>query len=125
MSPTQPVLVVDDDEDIRNTVALALGVTGYEVRTAADGSEAIALLGAGLCPSLILVDLMMPGMDGEAFVTALRSHVGWARIPVILLSGHNAAPDRAARLGTDACLVKPVELDDLTGTVRRFASGAR
>jgi CheY-like chemotaxis protein len=125
MSAPRPVLVVDDDEDIRDTVALAIGVLGYDVRSAPDGEQAMALLGAGLQPSLILVDLMMPGMDGEAFIAALRSEPAQAAIPVVLLSGHNAARDRALQLHADACLVKPVELDELNDVVQRFAGAAR
>jgi CheY-like chemotaxis protein len=112
-----PILVVDDDEDIREVLAMALGANGYSVETAADGIEAIELLSLGLRPSLVLLDMMMPRMDGEAFLAAMRGRSDLGDIPVILLSGHDAARQKAAELHTTGCLVKPIELADLLGTV--------
>jgi len=122
MGGAPAILVVDDDEDIRDIVAMALRAMGYTVETAADGVEAIDLLAGGLRPSLVLLDMMMPRMDGEAFVLALRRDPDVADVPVVLLSGHDAACQKAADLRASGCLVKPVELDDLVETVARIVT---
>jgi CheY-like chemotaxis protein len=121
MNRSGPILVVDDDEDIRIMLAMALGTGGYSVETAADGIEALQLLSAGLEPSLVLLDMMMPRMDGETFLRAMREKPSIASIPVVLLSGDNSTCKNAQDLHADGCIVKPVELDDLLGTVKRVA----
>jgi CheY-like chemotaxis protein len=124
MGETRPVFVVDDDEDIREVVTMALGTAGVAVQTAKDGAEAIRQLHEGLHPSVILLDLMMPVMDGGHFVAALRKESNLAAIPVVVLSGHSAARQKAAELGASGCLVKPVELDDLLRAVEKFEPSA-
>jgi CheY-like chemotaxis protein len=121
----KPILVVEDDQDIREVVALALDAMGYSAVLAADGLEAIDLLSSGLRPSLILLDMMMPRMDGEAFLAAVRKNAETANIPIVLVSGHHAVRQRAAELHASGCLVKPIELDDLAAIVDRFVRGAR
>ncbi len=115
------VMVVDDDEDIREIVKLSLEASGYRVTTAVDGLEAWQHLNASAPPSLILLDLMMPRMDGEEFMKTLRSSPQ-ANIPVVIMSGHNASNQKAEELKVNGCLTKPVELDELLGTVRRVVS---
>ncbi len=115
------VMVVDDDEDIREIVKLSLEASGYRVTTAVDGLEAWQHLNASAPPSLILLDLMMPRMDGEEFMKTLRSSPQ-ANIPVVIMSGHNASIQKAEELKVNGCLTKPVELDELLGTVRRVVS---
>jgi CheY-like chemotaxis protein len=114
------ILVIDDDEDIRTIVKLLLESTGYRVVTAADGVEAGRELNTGDAPSLILLDLMMPRMDGERFMQTLRASSD-GDIPVVIMSGHNVASQKARDLNADGCLTKPVDLDELLATVRRFA----
>jgi CheY-like chemotaxis protein len=115
------LMVVDDDEDIREMAKLLLEGEGHRVTTASDGLDALRQLEAGECPSLILLDLMMPRMDGEQFVHTLRASPR-ASIPIVIMSGHSAASAMARDLEASACLTKPIELDDLLETVRRFAS---
>jgi CheY-like chemotaxis protein len=91
------------------------------VTTAANGLEAWQNLGASGPPSLILLDLMMPRMDGEEFIKSLRASPQ-AHIPVVIVSGHSASKRKAEELSADGCLTKPVELEELLGTVRRFVS---
>jgi len=112
------VLVVDDDPDIRDVVSLVLGAEGHEVRSAGDGLEALDLIGAGFRPSVILLDMMMPRCDGEAFVKAVRAKHEVDGMRLVLLSGHASAREKAAELGARACLVKPVELEDLVRVIR-------
>ncbi len=111
------ILVIDDDSDVREIVAVVLAADGHEVRCAADGVAALEELHRGGPPSLILVDMMMPRLDGEGFVRALRSDPTLAEIPVVILTAHTGARDKAAALGAAGCLVKPVELGELLATV--------
>lgn len=115
------VLMVDDDEDIREVVSVILGQEGHEVELAEDGTAALKRLREGGLPSVILLDLMMPGMDGEAFMNALKGDPLTARIPVVIMSGHKSARRAAAELGAAGCLVKPVDLSDLLATLDRAA----
>jgi CheY-like chemotaxis protein len=124
MEAAGSVMVVDDDEDIREIVKLSLEAAGYQVTTAVDGIEAWQRLTASALPSLILVDLMMPRMDGEEFIKALRASPQ-ASIPVIIMSGYTAATQKAEELRANGYLTKPVELDELVGIVRRVVLNHR
>ena len=115
------ILVVEDDDDIRDTLREVLIAEGYEVDVAKDGLDAYSKLQAGEHASLVLLDMMMPRMDGETFLTTLKRHPELADVRVIVLSGNALARDRAEELAAAACLVKPFELDDLLGVVHRFA----
>ncbi len=113
------ILVVDDDRDIREVLALILASEGHEVDTAGNGESGLAHLRRGARPSLILLDMMMPKLDGEGFLRAMRSDPNLADIPVVILTGHPAARTKAAELGTAGALVKPVDLTDLLRTIDR------
>jgi CheY-like chemotaxis protein len=114
------LMVVDDDEDIREVLKLFLESEGYHVLTAADGREAWEQLQTRERPALILLDLMMPGMDGEQFVKAMR-HSPLTNIPVVIVSGHREAADKVTELNANCCLMKPIEYDDLMAVVHRLA----
>lgn len=124
MSAARPILVVDDDDDIRDVVAMAIESLGYTVASAADGVEALEVLSKGLEPSMILLDMMMPRMDGEGFLAAMRNDPALVKTPIVLLSGHAEARQKAVSLGAHGCLIKPIELDELVATVERFAGKA-
>jgi CheY-like chemotaxis protein len=115
------ILVVEDDDDIRDTLRDVLVSEGYDVDVAKDGAEALARLQAGEHATLILLDMMMPRMDGETFMAALRGRPELAGIRVVVISGNARARDRADALAAEACLVKPFELEDLLGVVQRLA----
>jgi CheY-like chemotaxis protein len=122
---TPLVLVVDDDDDIRDTITLILEVEGYAVASSGDGLAALRWLEAHDGPSMILLDMMMPSMNGEEFLQELRTRPnGLADVPVVLLTGDPHAVEKAKILGAQACLQKPVELLELEETVRRFARRA-
>ncbi len=120
IASTRPVLIVEDDEDIRELVGMALTVHGFRATGVADGEAAWAALRGAPPPALILVDLMMPKMDGAALVRAMHSDPVLSKIPVVVLSGNPAARAQAEALHADGCLMKPVELDELVATVERF-----
>lgn len=105
------ILVIDDDEDIREALVDVLGDAGYSVQVAASGNEALELLGSVEPPSLILLDLMMPGMDGFGFRAAQVADPRIASVPVLIISaGGNLATD-AKRLGATGFIQKPMKLD--------------
>jgi len=116
------ILVVDDDDDIRKLVCLVLELEGYSGVPASNGIEALQILRDSTPPCLILVDLMMPAMDGEQLVTTLHASHDLAAIPLVIMSGHSDARDKTRALNVGACLVKPVDVDHLLSTVRRLAA---
>jgi twitching motility two-component system response regulator PilH len=105
------VIVVDDDPDIRALVGRVLS-DAYDVQTFADGETALAAVRADP-PALVLLDLMMPRMDGEAFLMRMRVQLGDAAPPVALLTASSQRTDVARRHGVAAALDKPFELDDV------------
>jgi CheY-like chemotaxis protein len=113
------ILVIEDDQDIRDILDIVLTAEGHEVQTAADGVAGLDRLCTGDLPSLILLDMMMPRLDGEGFLRAMRSNPSTADIPVVIVTGHPAARNKAAELGAAGCLLKPVELVELLSTIRR------
>jgi CheY-like chemotaxis protein len=115
------ILLVDDDPDIREVLALVLRAEGHQVEEAGDGLQALAWLREGSAPSLILLDLMMPRLDGEGFTRELRGDPRLAWIPICILSGHHAARETALQLGAVGCLVKPIELEQLSAILRSVA----
>src|SRR3984893_4586410 len=112
MSSKPTILIVDDEEDSRAALQAILGTWGYATDAASDGREALQKA-AGLRPSLVVTDLMMPDMDGLSLLTALQQEM--PRMPVIILTGR-ATVDTAVgamRQGAYDYLTKPVDLDRL------------
>ena len=117
------VLVVDDDPDLRDTLAEVLANAGYHVETAATGAIALDLLERAVAlPYLILLDMMMPVMDGWAFSEAKRKVPALARIPVIVFSAHADLTDAANDVHAVSALKKPLGakplLDAIASRVR-------
>ena len=119
---TARLLLVDDDPDILQTLALCLSTKGYRVLMASNGKEALDVLGREK-PACILLDLMMPVMDGWQFVAELESR-GWRKAPLLILSADRAVQGHATRLHADAFLAKPFDLDDLMDAVKTAARNA-
>jgi CheY-like chemotaxis protein len=111
------ILVIDDDNDIREIISAVLAAEGHEVVGAVDGVAALDHLQRDGRPSLILLDMMMPRLDGEGFIKAMRSDPNLADIPVVILTAHPGARAKASELGAAGCLRKPVELTDLLAAV--------
>jgi CheY-like chemotaxis protein/predicted transcriptional regulator len=116
------IMIVDDDTTIRDELAELLREEGYGVVTAANGRDALTVLRAGERPSVILLDLAMPIMDGRSFATELRKDPDLIELPVVLLSAQGNAREVAARVEAQACLVKPVPYVTLLDTVERFCA---
>jgi DNA-binding response OmpR family regulator len=115
------VLVVDDDPDILQTLALCLSTEGYRVLMAANGREALDVLRKEK-PACILLDLMMPVMDGWQFVGELETR-GMRKAPLLILSADRAVQGHAQKLHADAYLGKPFDLDELLGKVSQLTGG--
>jgi CheY-like chemotaxis protein len=103
-----PVLIVEDNADLRDSMGMLLEAEGYEVTAASNGKEALQYLSKGLSPCLILLDLMMPIMNGWEFREAQRQEPQLALIPVVLLSAIDNSTERITSLAVAARLVKPV-----------------
>jgi CheY-like chemotaxis protein len=116
-----PILVVDDDEDVRTMLCVVLSAEGYRVTGAADGLEALALIRRDGPPALVLVDLMMPRMNGEDLIKTMTQDPMLARVPVAIISGQMTTRTPAQAPAVIARLVKPVEIDELLTLVQRFA----
>jgi CheY-like chemotaxis protein len=115
------VLVVDDDPDILQTLALCLSTEGYRVLMAANGQEALRVLESDR-PACILLDLMMPVMDGWQFVAEIEKR-GMRGSPLLILSADRAVQGHAAKLRADSFLAKPFDLDELLVKVSQLTGG--
>lgn len=116
MIETRPVLVVDDDPDIRETLRFVLEDAGYAVYLAENGKEALDLLAeTDERPGLILLDLMMPIMSGDEMLRALKAVHALATIPVTIVTASGAPMPREA----SGMLKKPLDLDALLRVVAK------
>jgi CheY-like chemotaxis protein len=116
-----PVLVVEDDTDIRDGVIAFLELKGHRAVAAADGPEALRMIAEGLRPSAVILDLFMPSMDGWEFTQLLKgSQAG--DVPIIVVSAHPAVSRSTASLGVAAALEKPIDPAVLEKVVRRYTT---
>jgi len=113
-----PVLIVEDDEDLREMMAQMLTLEGFESAAVANGREALEYLQDAEKPDVILLDLMMPVMDGWEFRRKQQADPAIAPVPVIVLSALDQA--RASTLEADAFLKKPLDFDHLLSLVRNY-----
>jgi len=113
------VLVADDDPDILNVVKINLELDGFEVDTAVDGEDAMQKA-TSTPPNVIILDIMMPRMDGLTALHRLRSQAGTANIPIILLTARGLPEDRVRglELGADDYITKPFDITELAARVR-------
>lgn len=113
-------MVVEDDPDIMDALRDLLEEEGFDVLWATNGKEALSCLATNLAPRLILLDLMMPVMNGWEFQQALRSDPGLSGIPVIVISAEPDLDRETHSLAVDGYLSKPFQLTALLDTVHRF-----
>ena len=114
------ILVVEDDLELRDALGQLLEAEGYLVEFALDGGEALDRLEVPQPPCLILLDLMMPRVDGWQFRAAQVRNPRMAAIPVIVCSGAGNVGEKAASLGIPSYLQKPLDPDALLDLVRRY-----
>jgi CheY-like chemotaxis protein len=119
------ILIVDDDPGIREALTMILEDDGYRVVSAANGRSALDLLQqSDRLPQLILLDLMMPVMNGWELHAALREDISLAAIPVIMLSADSTVNFKARAQGAAGYLAKPVDLSVLLDTVSQHCRTA-
>ena len=110
------ILVIDDEPEIRRAVTASLAALGYSVRAAEGGEEGLRMATLDV-PDLVILDLMMPGMDGLEVCRRLRA---WTEVPILILSARSQEPQKvmALDLGADDYLTKPFGMDELTARIR-------
>ncbi|MGQ0749499.1 MAG: response regulator [Betaproteobacteria bacterium] len=120
------ILVVDDDAMSRILIAHYLENAGYAVREAAGGDEALAIIGEDTPPALVLLDVVMPGMNGLEVCRRIRARAQSAAIPIVLLSALDRKDDRLSGMqaGADDFVTKPVSREALLQRVSALVSGA-
>jgi CheY-like chemotaxis protein len=118
--PFSYVLVVDDDPAIRGLVAEALRGEGYTVDLAAHGREALDAMRAR-CPATVVLDLMMPVMDGFSFMEACHQEQLCDDVPIVVISAAHDALRKVHEVPVHAFIAKPFDLEDLIKTVGMYA----
>lgn len=118
MTVPPTVLVIEDDQDTREMLGRFLELEGFNVETAANGRQALERLGSGVRASVIVLDLMMPVMDGWQFRLEQIRDASLSHIPVIVVSA--AGRDRIDKIKAEAYLSKPVDLDELLERITQY-----
>jgi CheY-like chemotaxis protein len=120
MSDSQWILIVDDDEDIRDVIGMLLAGSGYDADVAEDGLVALHKIRARGRPALVLLDLRMPKMSGSEFIDAIRKDALLRTVPIVVLSGDAVAIQSVEGLGVHGYIAKPFDYPDLLQVVHRF-----
>lgn len=119
ITPRTTSLIVDDNDDARETLGRALVASGFTVHTAWSGEDALRHFRQGVLPCVVVLDLRMPGMDGWALWDRMRIDQTLSRIPVIMVSGYPEEERFARDRAVLQFFVKPAPLDALTAAIDR------
>jgi two-component system chemotaxis response regulator CheY len=119
--PPRPILVVEDDPEILNTVAAILELEGYTVERASNGEEGLRAV-ERTRPGLVLLDMRMPVLDGWGFVSALKQR--GIRLPILVMTAAHDARRWASEIDAEGYLAKPFELIDLLNAVETLQASA-
>ena len=122
MKEHKRILVIEDDNDTRELLQELLEVEGYDVDTAANGKDGLAKLRTSATPSMILLDLAMPVMDGCAFRQYQQNDPKYSKIPVVILSADDHLDTKQMFLGAVGLLKKPIDLTQILRAVHKYAS---
>lgn len=117
MTKRPSIIIIEDQEDIREILRDFFETEGYFVETACNGAEGVELLSKAEKPSLILLDLMMPVMDGFEFIDYMKINDPRNLIPIVVMSADNQAGKKALALGVEHFLKKPLGLDQLMDVI--------
>jgi two-component system OmpR family response regulator len=118
------ILVVEDQEDVAQLIDVVLKGEGYTVAIARDGASGL-MLARDWKPDLILMDIMLPGVDGGTLISRLRQDAETADLPIIAMSASRTLRDRTPELEADALLSKPFDVDALLVQVNFLLSRGR
>lgn len=123
-APVSPlsVFVVEDDDNILHVLKFMLQRHGYQVAHASDGRAACAHIETSEPPALVLLDVMLPYVDGFEIVNIIRSHSTWASVPIVMLTAKTMEQDivRALDAGANDYVLKPFQPNELLARLRRF-----
>jgi len=111
------ILLIEDNDTIREMLGLILNFEGYEIAEATDGVAGIDYLQSHHIPDLILLDLSLPLMNGGQFLAWIKQHPTLSSIPIVVMSGDPSQAQRVLRLGASEFLAKPLEMDILINTI--------
>jgi two-component system, chemotaxis family, chemotaxis protein CheY len=118
--PDRPILVVEDDADARAALIDILEISGYSAVPAENGKKALEYLAEAALPSLIILDLLMPEMNGWEFRAAQKKDPNLARVPVVVVTAFSAA-----NVDADSILIKPIDVDRLLDLVKLYVDAER
>ncbi len=114
------VLIVEDDQEIRSLLKEAIELEGFEAHVAANGKEALGILSNSVTPSLILLDLMMPVMNGWQFLEVKNNDSNICNIPVVVITA--ATDSKAGEVKSQGIMKKPIDLDVLVGWIKKYCN---
>ena len=114
------ILVIEDEKDIRDSIAQLLSMEGYSVRTATNGKEGLEALRQLPTPHLVLLDLMMPIKNGYEYNLEHRQDAAYSTVPIVVMSADGHLEQKKAKLDAQAYLTKPLDIDNLLETIQRF-----
>jgi two-component system chemotaxis response regulator CheY len=119
------ILIVDDSPTMTMSVKSSLQMNGFEVKTAADGVQALTLLKGGLKPDLIITDINMPNMGGLELIKNVKALPGFRFVPILTLTteSDSSKRDEGKRLGATGWLVKPISGGDLIKVIKQVLPG--
>ena len=122
MSAQPSVLVVEDDVHIAHVLSFMLERQGYQVTHVADGRAGVQHVTTQPVPDLVLLDVMLPYVDGFEIVGIIRAQAGWGEVPVLMLTAKNAERDsvRALDAGASDFIIKPFQPQELLARLRRY-----
>jgi two-component system, chemotaxis family, chemotaxis protein CheY len=115
------ILIVEDDPDIREVLNAVLAFEGFApvaAKNAVDALDQLRTFSAEQLPKLVILDVMMPGMDGQTFAKLMRAEPKWSAIPIVIISADGEIADIAQSIGAVASLRKPFELDVFVDVVQ-------
>jgi DNA-binding response OmpR family regulator len=110
------VLLVDDERSILKVLSIKLRISGYDVVTASSGKEALDVIGSA-CPDVMLLDVIMPGMDGFKVLEKIRTS---SELPIIVFSARPENAQKALSLGANDFLAKPLDVDDMIKRIEQL-----
>lgn len=121
-TPNRRALIVEDDDQIAYLLRFILEREGFKVELASDGRVAQDLIAHGVPPALVLLDVMLPFVDGYQLLAAIRAKDGWENVPVLMLTAKSQEKDivRALESGAADYMVKPFKPDELRSRIKRL-----
>jgi CheY-like chemotaxis protein len=123
LMPKKKILIVDDDEDIRQSLRECLEAEGFEAVDLSNGALALAYLSSMPAPDVILLDLRMPVLNGRELCERLHEDPRLVSIPVVVMSADRLGPETSEELGASRCIAKPLDLNLLLSGLQECCAG--